>query len=82
MCMADNPTPSLIEFAADRDSVQRRCLLCSVPPEIEAEAAKGKASGVTYRLIGEWLAALGYADPSKPPTQGRLQRHFQDGHTR
>lgn len=80
--MPDNPTPSLIEFAADRHTPTRRCLLCTVPADVELEARKGKEAGVTYRVIGEWLATLGHADPAKPPTQARLQRHFQDKHIR
>lgn len=80
--MADDPTPSLMEFAADRRPNYRRCLLCSVPTEIEQEARKGKDAGVTYRVIGEWLASLGFADTDNPPTQSRLQRHFQDAHAR
>lgn len=80
--MAETTTPSLMDFAADRRPNHPRCLLCSVPPEVEQEARKGKDAGVTYRVIGEWLASLGHADLENPPTQSRLQRHFQDNHIR
>jgi hypothetical protein len=73
--------PSLTDFAKDIPA-PRRCLLCTVPEDVEAQARAGKAAGITYKTIGEWLAHLGYADPEKPPTQARLQRHFQDNHKR
>lgn len=80
--MAKSQTaPSLTEFAKDAPA-PRKCLLCAVPEEIESQARAGKAAGITYNTIGKWLAALGYADPEKPPTQSRLQRHFQDDHKR
>lgn len=79
--MTKEPTTSLMDFAKDQP-VARQCLLCSVPEEIETQAKQGKAAGITYRVIGEWLASLGYADEKKPPTQSRLQRHFQDNHQR
>lgn len=78
----EQPIRSLAEFAEEHQSKARRCLLCTVPVEIEAQAQQGKAAGVTYKVIGEWLAHLGYADTTNPPTQARLQRHFQDEHKR
>lgn len=80
-CMPNETTLSLTDFAKDKQP-PRQCLLCAVPLDVETQAQAGKAAGITYRVIGEWLAALGYADGDKPPTQSRLQRHFQDNHTR
>lgn len=78
--MADTePRSSLMEFAASTPDNRRRCLLCTVPPEIERQAREGKAAGVTYRQIGQWLES--FLDEG-PIGKGRLERHFQDGHVR
>jgi hypothetical protein len=74
-----NAAPSLADFAKDIKP-SRQCILCSVPEDIEAQARAGKAAGITYPVLGDWLVALNYADAAKPPRQSRLQRHFQDGH--
>jgi hypothetical protein len=50
-----------------------------VPAEVEKEAAIGKAAGVSYQMIGEWLTSLGYGENI---TKNRLERHFQLKHTR
>lgn len=70
---------SLADFAAGFANV-RRCILCSVSPEIEQQARDGKAAGVTYRVIGKWLETV--TDFQGPIGKSRLERHFQDGHTR
>lgn len=72
--MADVPT--LAEFAASNPDSRPRCLLCSVAPEIEQQARAGKAAGITYKVIGQWLETI----VGEPVTKGRLERHFQDGH--
>jgi hypothetical protein len=83
MMAQSQAAPSLAEYAQNSSSSRRpKCLLCSVPIEVERQAQAGKAAGIIYRVIGEWLAALGYASPEDPPTQSRLQRHFQDNHKR
>jgi hypothetical protein len=75
LCMSNEVAPSLAEFAKNEPQ-PRRCLLCSVPPTIERQVREGKAAGITYRVIGEWLASIGYENATK----GRLEKHFQMAH--
>lgn len=72
--MTDNSI-SLAEFAA-AEAPPTRCLLCNVHADVEAQARDGKAAGVTYRTIGEWLKTIGVPGATK----GRLERHFQEEH--
>lgn len=66
---------SLAQFAS-RANPPRRCLLCNVPEDIERQTREGKAAGITYKLMAEWLMQLGYKDVTK----GRLEKHFQNDH--
>lgn len=77
--MADTTSPSLEAFVASLPATRSRCILCSVDPEIERQAREGKAAGITYRQIGMWLETV---VGEEPITKGRLERHFQQGHTR
>lgn len=70
-----NDRLSLADYVAAKGP-QVRCLLCSVPADIEEQARNGKAAGVTYRVLAEWLDHVGHPGGTK----GRLERHFQDGH--
>lgn len=79
--MADiEPPASLQDFAASNPDNRRRCLLCTVPPEIERQAREGKEAGITYRVIGQWLESI--VNDGTTIAKGRLERHFQDGHLR
>jgi hypothetical protein len=75
MTETETPTPTLTEFASTANP-PRRCLLCNVPQDIERQTREGKAAGITYKLIAEWLMQLGY----KNVTKGRLEKHFQNEH--
>jgi hypothetical protein len=70
-----NEPVTLAEYVAAH-TPQSRCLLCTVPADIEEQACNGKSAGVTYRLLAEWLEQAGYPGGTK----GRLERHFQFGH--
>ena len=82
--MADAPPPTLAAFAAVTPDNRPRCLLCNVDPDIERQVREGKQAGVTYRVIGKWLDTVldSAITQGKPVTKGRLERHFQQGHTR
>lgn len=75
--MGANEIPVTLEaFAATTPPTGRRCLLCSVEPDVEEQVQRGREAGVTYRVMMLWLGSLGYENANK----GRLERHFLEGH--
>jgi hypothetical protein len=76
--MAEDTMQSLESFAAANPDKRPRCLLCRVDADIERQAREGKAAGITYRQIGDWLTSI----VGEPVTKGRLERHFQENHNR
>jgi hypothetical protein len=72
--MPKSPNVSLEEFAGlERPRTGVPCFMCSLPPEIRAEAEEGRAKGITKAAITRWLRRLGY-----PATDNKVGHHLRE----
>ncbi len=63
---------SLSEFATSK--VKPKCPVCLLP--VVAEVNAGRAQGITYPVIREWLETAGHAVMS----EDQIRRHFRSRH--